>query len=165
MTDGDLLTTFDRLADQVRHPALTLDLFTDEPLDDSEDEDESLLNDETISMTLEPAALQAARRRRGALIFAANLVFDAIVDDLVVSEEDRERSGMERFADEHLPCRLRHRYTASFLRKPLGTAAKVVQDLASAEYTYPACTAEELVLWAILREWEMLLDLTDLGPC
>jgi hypothetical protein len=52
---------------------------------------------------------------------------------------------------------------ASFLRKLLATTAKVAQDLASDEFTYPGCTAEELVLWAILQEWEVLLDLTDLG--
>jgi hypothetical protein len=95
-------------------------------------------------------------------VFAANLVFDGIVDDLVVSEVDRERLGVDRLVDEHLPAR--HRYDAAFLRKLLATAAKVAQDLAGEEFTYPACTGEELVLCAILREWQVLLDLTDLGP-
>ncbi len=165
MTDDDLLETFDRLAGEVRHPALTLDLFTSEPLnaDDADDGVEDEPDDETISMAIDPEALQAARRRRGGLMFAANLVFDHILDDLVMSDADRERLGAERFADEHLPSRLRHRYDTSFLRKLLATAAKVAQDLAGDELTHPACTAEELVLWAILQEWEMLLDLTDLG--
>ena len=150
------------MADLVRHPALTLDLFTTEPLDDS-DRPVDEPDDAVIGQALAPAALQTARRRRGALMFAANLVFDHILDDLVVSDADRQRLGVERFADEYLPSRLRHRYDASFLRKLLATAAKVAQDLANDECTYPACTAEELVLWTILREWEVLLDLTDLG--
>jgi hypothetical protein len=163
MADDDLLETFDRLAGEVRHPALTLDLFTSEPLNDA-DADDGVEDDEAIDAALDPAALQAARRRRGGLMFAANLVFDHILDDLVVSEEDRARLGVERFAGEYLPSRLRHHYDAGFLRKLLATAAKVAQDLASEEFTYPACTAEELVMWAILQEWEVLLDLTDLGP-
>jgi hypothetical protein len=156
------LKPFDRLADEVRHPALTLDLFTTEPLEDS-DEPADEPDDAVIGQALAPAALQTARRRRGALMFGANLVFDRILDDLVVSDAESERLGVERFADEHLPSQLRHRYDASFLRKLLATAAKVAQDLASDEYTYPACTAEELVLWAILQEWQVLLDLTALG--
>jgi hypothetical protein len=169
MAGEDLLETFDRLADLVRHPALTLDVFTSDPIEDSqgsEDSDDRVVDepdDKTISDALDRAALQIARRRRGALMFAANLVFDRIVDDLVVSDADRERLGVDRFVDEHLPSRLRHRYDASFLRKLLATTGKVAQDLAGEQFTYPACTAEELVLWAILREWEVLLDLTDLG--
>jgi hypothetical protein len=163
MTDEDLLQTFDRLADEVRHPALTLDLFTPAPLDASDDYEDVEPDDDLIVTTLAPEELQAARRRRGALMFAANLVFDQILDDLVLSDEDREQLGVERFADEYLPSRLRHRYDAVFLRKLLATTAKVAQDLASEQYSYPACTAEELVLSAVLQEWEVLLDLTDLG--
>ncbi len=163
MTDDDLLETFDHLADEVRHPALTLDLFTTELLDDSDEPEHDEPDDKAISNALDPAGLNAARRRRGALMFAANLVFDHILDDLVVSDADRERLGVERFAHEHLPSRLRHRYDAPFLRRLLASAAKVAPGLASDEFTYPACTAEELVLWAILQEWEVLLDLTDLG--
>jgi hypothetical protein len=36
MTDDDLFATFERLADEARHPTLTLDLFTTEPVDDSD---------------------------------------------------------------------------------------------------------------------------------
>jgi hypothetical protein len=80
----------------VRHPALTLDLLIAEPLDDTNDGVEDESDDETISMALDPAAWLAARRRRGALMFAANLVFDRnILDDLAVSNEDRERLGVD----------------------------------------------------------------------
>jgi len=164
MAADDLLVTFDRLADQVRHPALTLDLFTTQHLDDCDEPDNDEADDDAVSQVLDPAVLEVARRRRGALMFAATLVFDHILDDLVVSEADREPLGLPRFVDEHLPSRLRHRYDSSFLRKLLAMAAKVGQDLAADEFSYPACTAEELVLWAIVREWEVLLDLTGLGP-
>jgi hypothetical protein len=42
-------STFERLADEVHHPALTLDLFIAEPLDDSNDGVEDESDDETIS--------------------------------------------------------------------------------------------------------------------
>jgi hypothetical protein len=165
----DLLEAFDRLADVVRHPVLTLDLFTrdhryddsDEPLDDERFEDEP--DDEAIAATLDPEELRAARRRRGALMFAANLVFDRIVDDLVSSDEQRRRLGEERFVEEYLPAQYRQRYDAPFVRKLLATAAKVSQDLATADYSFPGCTAEELVLSMIVQQWEVLLDLTGLG--
>jgi hypothetical protein len=60
MPGEELLETFDRLADLVRHPALTFDLFTTEPLDDSDDGVEDEPDDETIRMALDPEALQAA---------------------------------------------------------------------------------------------------------
>jgi hypothetical protein len=113
---------------------------------------------------LEPEALTAAQRRRGSLMFAANLVFDHILDDLVVSDPERERLALPRYVDEHLPSRMRRHYHAPFLRKLLAAAAKVAQDLAIDAYTYPACTAEELVLWIVLQQWQMPLDLTELGP-
>jgi hypothetical protein len=152
----------------VRHPALTLDLFTSEPLDRSDDpDDDDPLEDEpddaAISAALEPEALTAARRRRGALMFAAHLVFDHILDDLVVSDADRERLALPRYVDEHLPQRMRRHYDAPLLRKLLATAAKVAQDLARDDDTYPECTAEELMLSMILQEWQLLLELTDLG--
>lgn len=170
MADDEWLARFEQLADVVRHPVLTLDLFTrhhrfdagsDELLDDEAFEDEP--DDEAIAAALDPAELRAARRRRGALMFAANLVFDRILDDLVISDEQRERLGEERFVDEYLPSQYRQCYDAAFVRKLLATAAKVSQDLATADYSYPACTAEELVLWMIAQQWQVLLDLTDLG--
>lgn len=160
MPSEDLLETFDRLAGQVRHPAFALDLFTSEPLDNPEDD----LEDEAISAALEPDALAAAQRRRGALMYAANLVFDHILDDLVVSDADRERLALPRYVNKHLPSRMRRHYDAPFLRKLLATTAKVAVDLARDEHSHPACTAVELVLWMVLQQWRALLDLTDLGP-
>jgi len=143
MAADDLPVTFDRLADQIRHPTLTLDLFTTQHLDHSDEPDNDEPDDDVISQVLDPAVLEVARRRRGALMFAANLVFDHILDDLVVSDADRQRLGLHRFVDEHLPSRLRHHYDSSFLRKLLATAAKVAQDLGADEFSYPACTAED----------------------
>jgi hypothetical protein len=164
MPGQDLLETFDRLTGQVRHPALTLDLFTNEPLDDSDDPVHDEPDEEEIRAALEPDALAAAQRRRGALMFAANLVFDHILDDLVVADAERERLALPRYVEEHLPSRMRRHYDAPLLRKLLATSAKVAQDLAGDEHTYPACTAEELVLRMVLQQWQMLLELTDLGP-
>jgi hypothetical protein len=169
VADDDWLVRFEQLADVVRHPVLTLDLFTrhhrsddsDESLDDEPFEDEP--DDEAIAQSLDPDELRAARRRRGALLFAANLVFDRILDDLVISDEQRKRLGEERFVDEYLPPQYRQRYDAPFVRKLLATAAKVSQDLSTADYSYPGCTAEELVLSMIVQQWQVLLDLTELG--
>jgi hypothetical protein len=167
--DDEWLARFEQLADVVRHPVLTLDLFTrhhrhdasDESFDDEPFEDDP--DDEAIAAALDPDELRAARRRRGALMFAANVVFDRILDDLVISDEQRKRLGEERFVDEYLPTQYRQRYDAPFLRKLLATAAKVSQDLATADYSYPGCTAEELVLSMIVQQWQVLLDLTELG--
>ncbi len=164
MADDDWLAAFGQMADLVRHPVLRLDLFTRHPGHGDSDEvfeDES--DDEAVAEAMDPAEVRAARQRRGALMFAANLVFDRILDDLVVSDEQRVELGEERFVDEYLPARYRGRYDAAFLRKLLATAAKVSQDLATAQYGYPGCTAEELVLWMIVQQWQVLLDLTGLG--
>jgi hypothetical protein len=131
MVGEDLLETFDRLADEVRHAGLTLDLFTMVAINDSDDEVEDERDDEVIAQALDPPQLQLARRRPGALMFAANLVFDRILDDLVVTDGDRESLGIERFTQECLPARFRHRYDPPFVRRLLATATKVAHDLAT----------------------------------
>lgn len=52
---------------------------------------------------------------------------------------------------DHLSEPLRQRRDVRTIRH-----VQVARDLASNEFTYPARTAEELVLWAILQEWEVL---------
>lgn len=65
MAEEVLLQTFDRLASQLRHPALTPDLFTSQPLDNCDDPVEDEPDDEAISAALAPEALTAAQCRRG----------------------------------------------------------------------------------------------------
>ncbi|HEX3456950.1 MAG TPA: hypothetical protein VHR97_03260 [Candidatus Baltobacteraceae bacterium] len=163
VTDGDLLATFEELASEVRHPALTLDLFSDVAISNDEVQEDEDLTDEDVARLLDAADLLRARLRRGALLFAANLLFGRLTDDLILLGGGSIPDGDVAVVDEYFPRRFGRDYDLDFHRKLLATAAKVALDLANNEYTYPACTAEELVLYAIVREWRSLLELTGIA--
>lgn len=157
MTAEDL-AWLDFYGDQVRHLALDLGLFTtSSAIDDVEIED----GDFEPLRPVPAEQVDGARRRRGALLAAANLVFDRVLYELTGAE--LAAAGEERFVDEYFPPRYRHLYDAEFHRKLLATVAKVGCDLARPDASRPACTAEELVLYAILQEWQVLLDVCGLG--
>jgi hypothetical protein len=161
--ERDLLTTFEELAGEVRHPVLTLDLFADVRVDaESAHNEEADLADEEVIRILYPDDLRRARQRRGALLFAANLLFGRLTDDLIVLGGGTLPITEESVVDEYFPGRFRQSYDLDFHRKLLATAAKVALNLATDAYTYPACTAEELTLYAVIREWQAVLELTDL---
>lgn len=153
-----LIESFARLCDQVRHPVLEIGLFASAAPEVGDEFGVSFVE-------LGPSELPEARLRRGALLYAANLVFDEVLDDLVVMSGGDSRLGEpdDRFVDQHLPSRYRYAYDEEFHRKLVAIVAAVASTRASPDGAYPACTAEELVLSAILREWQVLLETTDLG--
>lgn len=163
--DNDpLLAAFERLSNRVRHPALELDLFlTESPRAGLDAYDDAWA--EQVDLTRVPdEEIEQAQLRRGALLYAANLIIDRVLDDvarLLGANLPGDAEGT--FAEDHLPPRFRRHYDAEFHRKLLATTAKVAQDFADPNGGDPACTAEELVRYAVIEEWEALLDLTDLG--
>jgi hypothetical protein len=162
VVDNDL-GWLDFYGDQVRHPALNLELFTASmPGVDDEIEDEDIADDVEPDRAVPTEEVEGARRRRGALLAAANLIFDRVVFELTVLAAGDELAE-ERFVDEYFPPQYRHLYENDFHRKILATIAKVSHDLVNPHAWRPACTAEELVLYAILREWQALLDVYELG--
>lgn len=159
----DLLAAFEQLASQVRHPVLSLDLFVDISVRDGVPASDEELTDADVERRLDADAVRRARQRRGALLFAANLIFGRLSDDLIALADGTLNDDEIPVTQEHFPSRFHHAYDLDFHRKLLATTAKVALDLARPEYTYPACTAEELVLNAILREWRSLLEIADLA--
>jgi hypothetical protein len=160
VTDSDLAFSFERYADQVRHPALELALFAAHLPDEAIDGDDDALPD------LPDEQVRNARRRRGALLVAANMIFDQVTDDILsmTRADSRASASTDRFVDEFFPPRYRHLYDETFHRKLLATVAKVGYDLVNYSAGPPACTAEELVLWAVLQQWQSLLEMSELGP-
>lgn len=160
--NNDLAASFERYADLVRHPALGLSLFAADAPDDR------LGGGGELGAGASEGRVRDARRRCGALLVAANMVFEWVLDDLAAmtgadppQAEDSEDGG--RFVDELFPPQYRQLYDVAFHRKLLATVAKVGADLASPGAGSPACTGEELVLWAILQQWRSLLEISELG--
>ena len=157
-----LFQDWERLCDQVRHPALHPALF----LAAREiDEDGGLpeVDEDAVWAAADGQQRYLARVRRGALIAAANLALDRLLGDLTRLQNGDRLGGEDLFVDHHLPPRYRARYDRVFHRKLVASAAKVGFELTNPCGGYPACTAEELLLYAVLREWQLLLDVTDLG--
>lgn len=157
----ELFGEWERLCDLVRHPALHPALF----LTELDDEGAEVLEVDADAMWAGADARHRhmARVRRGALIAAANVVVDRLLRDLTLLEIGEPFDGVELFVEDHLPPRYRPRYDHRFHGKLVATAAKVSFELTNPHGDHPACTAEELVLYAVLREWQVLLDITDLG--
>jgi hypothetical protein len=162
MAREQLFQDWERLCDQVRHPALHPALFL---AAHEMDEDEELLEveDDAVWAAVDGQQRYLARVRRGALIAAANVALDRLLGDLTRLENGDRLGGEELFVEDHLPPRYRSGYDRAFHLKLVASAAKVGFELTNPYGDYPACAAEELLLYAVLREWQLLLDITDLG--
>lgn len=151
-----LLAELDRLADRARHPALSLERFADDY-----DEDETPLT---------AAQLLVARRRRAAVVFAANSVIDHCMWDLQridwggeVGPPQDTIELQESFVWRFFPPRFRSRYTRQFFANVLVTAAKVGHDLARPDAGEPACSAEEIILNAVCRMADTVMEAAAVG--
>jgi hypothetical protein len=170
--DPQLLAELERLADQVRHPALGLYSFLAGPVEVDETVEEpdeaDLLS---AGATLED--LQRARLRRAAVLYTANLIIARCLEDLTLQQWDPDtllpitdpdtQEVEESFVWDFFPPRFRHTYTREFHTKVLITASKVAYDLARPDGRHAACIAEELILNAICRLVELPWDLAGLG--
>lgn len=126
MTDDDhhleLLETLDGLARRARHPALELDRFTDDA-----DDDPALLW---------PNQRQRADRRRACVIYAADLVVDQVLQDLIEVEWHPDTGRPVRGTVENtlvwtrFPKRFRPAYDGTFFRRVAVCAVTVAYDLA-----------------------------------
>lgn len=159
MPETELTREWGWYCDQIRHPALQLELFTSDYPDESD-----LGPGDEQPIQVAAAALPRARLRRGALLAAAHLVYDQVLFDLTQAMLGPKAANLdeERFVDDHFPQRYAHAYDAEFHRKLLVTVGKVAQDLTDPHAGYPACTAEEMVLAAIIEQWQVLLDLAEI---
>jgi hypothetical protein len=151
-----LLETLDGLADRARHPSLELDRFTD----DGDDEVDKLSDDQRLR----------ACRRRAAVIHAANLIVDELIDETRAVEWEpgtgvaTPGGGVEdSFVWRALPPRFRAAYDEVFFAKVLVTAVKVAYDLARPDGQDPACLAEELLINAVCTAAEQIMEDAGLG--
>jgi hypothetical protein len=130
--DPEFLAELERLADQVRHPALTLDSFLADPIEMDqaiEEPDEADL----LSAGATPDELQQARLRRAAVLYTANLIIGRCLDDLTLQQWDPGTQlpiadpGTEdvelgdSFVWDFFPPRFRHTYNREFHAKVLIT--------------------------------------------
>jgi hypothetical protein len=142
-----LIESFARLCNHVRHPVLEIALFASAAPEVVDEFGEAFVE-------LALSELPHARLRRGALMVAANLVFDEVLDDLVIMSggDPHSRDPEERFVEQYLPSRYRYAYDPELhkLLAAVAAVAAVAYNLASPNGEYPSCTAEELVLSAIV---------------
>jgi hypothetical protein len=130
----------------------------DDDLEDDDREDDG----NQVGLAVPAEGVEGARRSRGARLAAANLIFDRVLYELTApaSGEDRGPDAKERFVDESFPPRYRQLHDLEFQPKILATIATVPYELANPGPWRPACTADELVVYAILQQWQVLLDVT-----
>jgi hypothetical protein len=141
MAREQLFQDWERLCDQVRHPALHPALFL---AAHEIDEDEELLEveDDAVWAAVDGQQRYLARVRRGALIAAANVALDRLLGDLTRLENGDRLGGEELFVEDHLPPRYRSGYDRAFHLKLVASAAKVGFELTNPYGDYPACTAK-----------------------
>lgn len=147
---------------KVRHPSLSLDYFVSSQYLDVLDQ-----NEEGSFDGIPDVELEAARTRRGSVIFAADQVIDQCISDLQeIRFDDHGLPDLDRaeesFVYEEFPRRHRRAYNEWFFRKVLVTAVKVAQDLADPNGREAACTAEEIIRHVIGRIATSLCELAEL---
>lgn len=147
---------------RVRHPSLSLDFFVSSAYIDVLD-----ANDEGELAGIPDAEIEAARIRRGSVMFAAEQIIDRCIEDLQEIEfddngfPDPDRAE-ESFVYEEFPRRHRYAYHQLFFRKVLVTAVKVAQDLADPNGREAACTTEEIIRHVIGHIASSLCELVEL---
>jgi hypothetical protein len=151
----ELRRELDVLADRAQHPSLELERF----IDDYDEEDEP-----------DQDELTRARRRRGAVLYAVNMLTEACLTDQVTLDWDLESGQLtdgsdptDSFVWEAFPPRFRRAYDAGFFAKVLVTTIKVGYDLARPGAGMPSCVAEEIIIDAVCRTAEQVMDEAKIG--
>jgi hypothetical protein len=135
-------------------------LFQAAPTEDLSTEDL-----EALSTTERAAALRRASALAGCLIYAADIVIDGLIDD-IVSLRDQGKAGASDIENtwvlSQLPTRLAARYTMLFAQRFLVALVDVTGRLTKG-WEPLACVAQELGLRVVLNEVEAVADAADVA--
>lgn len=144
------------LADRVRTPLLSDDVFV------AADDPDLWDDDGELTRPLTDQEQSDAQIRRGALMLAAQQVMDWLFDDLADFTFDTSiglEAYEESFIHQAFPERFRRAYDDHFARNIVATACKVVAELGSPNGEYAACIADEIVTYLIIKRSYQLMEL------